>query len=107
MGERIHEVKTYFENDIKTVAQVNVVGLTDKTVDQGSYTCYELMEGSGTYTAFYEDGTTKIVELNRPHQKFQAFRGIPYQAKGFGETGMRVAAISYPPFDSTAVSVVE
>jgi len=106
--ERVHTVKTYFESDIKTIAQVEVLGQSDKVLDLGCSTCYELIEGSGTYTSFDEDGRVKKrVTLNRPGQTFMAFRGVPYQADGMGPTGMKVVALSYPPFDPIAVSVVE
>ncbi|HRV76239.1 MAG: hypothetical protein H6799_01155 [Candidatus Nomurabacteria bacterium] len=106
--ERVHEARTYFENDIKTVAQVEIRGESDKVLDLGCSTLYMLMEGSGSYTVFNEDGSVrKTVELNRPGQTFFAFRGFPYMSKGFGVAGMKVVAVSYPPFDLTEVSVVE
>ena len=108
MSESLHKVKTYFEDDIKTVAQVEITGESDKVLDLGCSTCYVLVEGSGQYVSFNEDGTVrKSTDLSRPGQTFMSFRGVPYRASGSPLTGMKVVALSYPPFDSTAVSVVE
>lgn len=108
MSESLHKVKTYFEDDIKTVAQVEIIGESDKVLDLGCSTCYVLVEGSGQYISYNEDGSAiKTIDLNRAGQTFMSFRGVPYRANGNSSTGMKVVALSYPPFDPTAVSVVE